>query len=242
MNVRYLYGVFLIRKGWVARGKGAISSISAEDLDTFINALQRAEFVLSPILDTPSQLKAIVLEQLLLIYKGVAKREEAEDLYAQHAPNHKTALPLHIIKLGQMAARWGGDHEQMFNVARNISKNGQLMAVALAAAWIEYASDESKKSMKKNLEQSEDQALILRAYQKMSRAPKSLMSMEDYDLVLANNIYAAYFHLLGDKKRTKDALRKTAGYYIEYPWKYLHADAKEAYTKALIEAKVTTFH
>ncbi len=240
-NVRYLYGVFLIRKGWLARGAGDVSSIRAEDLDTFVNALQRAEFVLSPLLDTGGQLKPAVLEQLLLIYKGIAKREDAQHLYAQYVPTHKTALTVHLVKIGQMAERWGGERAQMFQEARALSKNGKSMSVILAAAWVELAIDESRKSMKNGLDQSEDKAFILDTFKALPSVSKQLDDVEDYNIVQAYNIYAAYFHLLGDKKNAKEALRKTTGYYVAYPWKYLHENPKDAYIKVLAESKVTSF-
>ncbi len=242
INVRYLYGVFLIRKGWLARGKGGIQSVKSEDIDLFVNALQRAEFVLSPLLETAGQLRPAVLEQLLLIYKGIAKGEDAQTLYAQYATSHKTALGLHVSKLAQMAVRWGGDNREMFNAARNISKNGQFMPVALAVAWVELAIDQDKKHMKKNLQQSEDKSSIINAFQALAEVPKDLKSMADYHLVQAYNIYAAYFYLLGDYQHAKKALSKTIGFYMEYPWKYLHENPKDAYMKALSDCKVRTFH
>lgn len=115
------------------------------------------------------------------------------------------------------------------------------MPVLLAAAWVEHAIDEDRKGMKKGLEQSEDKAFILDAFKKTPNVSKRINHLEDYNIVQAYNIYAAYFHLLGDKKNAKEALRKTTGYYVAYPWKYLHVNPKDAYTKALAESKVTSF-
>jgi len=243
IDARYLYGVFLIKKGWLARGGGSASSVRAEDSDLFINALQRAEFVLTPLLENAGQLTPAVVYQLLLIYKGISKAYEAEDLYAHYGPLYKTNLLLHITKLGQMASRWGGDSDKMFDTAKALSRQGQLMPSVLAAAWIEHAIDEDKKRMKKGLEQSGDLSLILNAFQSLKPLPAGagMNNVEDYQLVLASNIYAAYFHLLDDKENAKEALSRTAGYYTSYPWKYLHTNPQDAYNNALVTAKVRSF-
>ncbi len=236
-------GIAHVVSGWAIRGRGWGETIDKSAVEPFLQHFQAAETALARAHQASPNIAAPLAGAISCACALQAPRKKIDTLFKTLTgidPHHYCG---HREMLETLKKKWGGSDEEMFVFARTAPENAQpgknVYALVLDAHWEArnaYGWGNDDAAADAYFKDSTVREEIVAAWRKTAGRPDY---REDEDSQILYNLFAAAFYLAGDKPRTRDALEKMNGLYLDEPWETLATSQRESYDPGFIVDRIT---
>ncbi len=224
-RARYLYGHYLNKKAWDARGGGFADSISNKNAETFLGLQRKAELEFLRAYEMDQSFVGI-FSVLISIEIGSGNRQKAQQIYNDARRVVPDQFDYHLEMLILLTEKWLGSDEEMFEFAREnadrASNTGGALNGLIPAAhfeiWLVLEEGEDEDYFNKPLVQEEIQL----AYEGFKNLSKGDGFSQQHQRYLALNYFAFTFQMMGDYKTACTIYEEIGGHHGGRPWANIH--------------------
>lgn len=228
-KAQYLYGVYLIRKAWDARGGGYSDTVTQSGWQDFSAHLADAKDTLQRAIELDPTM-ADAYAELLIVYKGQSNKRAAEQLIEEASQRFPTHIEVHNNMVTLLDTRWLGAEGEALEFARkhsNRDSSGTLACLIPIAYFENWIGEDTKivEFFKDKAKRKEIRA----AFKRFKGSPKA---EENYTSRLnALQYFAFIFDLIDDSRNGRKAFKLMQGRYSQTVWKFW-STPKENFVKA----------
>jgi tetratricopeptide (TPR) repeat protein len=214
---QYLYGVYLIRKAWDARGGGYADTVSESARQDFASYLDDAQEVLQRAIELDPTL-ADAYAELLIVYKGQSSKHEAAKLFDEASKRFPTHIEIHHNMVTLLDERWLGRADEAIEFARKHSNNdstgtlASLIPIAHFEKWV--GSDTSITEFFKDKPVRKE---IKEAFKRFKSSPQT--QENETGRLNALQFFALAFDIVYDTRSGRKAFKLMKGRYSNSAWK-----------------------
>ncbi len=230
-RAQYLYGSYLVRKAWAARGSGTADTVSDSDADKFRDYLSDAQEALQRAIELDPDMSDAYAEMLVVV-RGAGSKAEARKLFDEARTRFPSDIQLHQNMLLLLTERWMGSDDEVLEFARTHGNSVAELACLIPFAHLEVwrGSDTDIGTYFKDKK--------IRA--EVKEAFKQFISSSDDGQQVQGRLdalqyFACAFGMMGDNKNGKKAFKKMKGRYSSAAWN-MWANPEVLFTKAKLAA------
>ncbi|MGW4897979.1 hypothetical protein ACWEQL_37875 [Kitasatospora sp. NPDC004240] len=226
-----LSGARHVAWAWEARTGARAKYVTDEQWETFYERLRIAEEHLYEAAErAPGRLAPWYFLQISA--RGASHSAEVSRYRFEAALRRHPGDPAsHRQRLQQLAAKWGGSHEEMHAFAREAmlaapegSPLGELVALAHIEHWLSLDDGPDDAYMA-------DPEVAARLHEAANRSILHPAHRRERGWQAAYNSFALAFSLAGEKAAAHALFETLDGAATEFPWYYVASDAAEGYRR-----------
>lgn len=212
----------LIHGAWESRGGGTADTVTNKGIELFYERLLRAKEMLEYAIELDNRYADPYIGLMTISMGTGFDRNELWDYFAKATVISKDHYEAHNSMVNALAEKWGGEEDEVFNVARKTSLTAEnnsplsgIIAIAHIEHWLYLHMCNFEAQAEKYFYQEKVFDELHKAYAKIKNC-----TLEIPEHIDALNIFAFCFYVSGKVNLTKEIFEKLNGNYVEYPWGY----------------------